>query len=182
MHRTAVQSLMRQYITAKSQEIIAAKPDNQKYLEYEDMQTLASYIEEIWRVKCGEVPMEITAITNFACAPLEPDKLRKNKTIRYILSGGLGVSGILANLTAFGIGGNDSVWEKIYEYFCGSSNAGSIGLATAGSLAIVLAGYLMFSNGNKVKASDKALDLLRDGVSNVITDSMWDKYKDKWKE
>lgn len=175
---------MKQHISAKAREIMAAKPQGKQYMELLDMEQLSAYIEGIWARKCGEVPMEITAISGMACAALEPDKTRKQELIKKALAGVSGVGGIATIIAAVAtaLGWGASVWVIIITTLGGASLAGPIALGVLGSLAVVLAGHLVFSSDSKEAASDKALKIFREGIVDVITDSLWDKYKDRWQD
>lgn len=175
---------MKQYISAKAREIMAAKPQGKQYMELLDMEQLSAYIEGIWASKCGEVPEEITAISSMACAALDPDEARRRERIKVAVSGVSGVGGLATVLAAVAtaLGWGASWWAIIITTLGGASLAGPIGVAAAGALAVCLAGYLMFSSDSKEAASDKALKIFREGIVDVITDSLWDKYKDRWQD
>ena len=184
MNKTVVQALMKQYISVKAKEIMSAKPQGKQYMELQDMEQLTAYLEGMWASKCGEVPVEITAISNMACAALEPDKARTQERIKKALAAVSGVGGVTAIISAVAtaLGWGVSVWAAITAAVAGVSLAGPIGLAVVGSLAVCLAGYLMFSSDSKEEASEKALKIFREGIVDVITDSLWDKYKDRWQD
>lgn len=184
MNKTVIQALMRQYITVKSKEIIAAKPKDQQYLELNDMEELSSYIDGVWGTKCGEVPEEIHAIGELACASLDPDKARRINRIRKAISACSTLSGFLAILSSIGLalGWGASIWAVIWTTIAGTSLLGPIALGAAGTLAVVIGGYLMFSDEDKKEASEKALKVYREGIVDIITDSLWNKYKDRWKD
>ena len=175
---------MKQYISVKAKEIMSAKPQGKQYMELQDMEQLTAHLEGIWASKCGEVPVEITAISNMACAALDPDETRRQERIKKALAGVSGVGGIATILAAVAtaLGWGASVWVIIIATLGGASLAGPIALGVVGSLAVVLAGYLMFSSDSREEASEKALKIFREGINDVITDSLWNKYKDRWQD
>ena len=177
---------MKQYISAKAREIMAAKPQGKQYMELLDMEQLSAYIEGIWASKCGEVPEEITAISSMACAALDPDEARRRERIKVAVSGVSGVGGIATIIGVVGtaLGWGVSMWTGILATLgiISVPVAGPIALGALGSLAVVLAGHLVFSSDSKEAASDKALKIFREGIVDVITDSLWDKYKDRWQD
>lgn len=167
---------------------MAAKPKGKQYMEIHDMEQLSASIEGIWASKCGEVPEEITAVSGMACAALEPDEARKRERIKKALAGVSGVGGgaTIVGSVGTGVGWGAASWWSWWGIKLGLTAAvpvaAPIALGALGALAVGYAGYLWFSSDSKVAASDKALKIFREGINDAITDSLWDKYKDRWQD
>lgn len=183
MDISKVENLIMMDIDNKVCELLSKKPEGKKFIEWQEMDHLCNFAENIWVSKCGAVPRQIQAVSLIARAALEPDRTRKIQLCKDALVIGGGVSGIAAIIgaicTALGVG--VGVWGTIVAFFAGISWTGPLAVAALGVVAVALAGYLMFNNIPAQKMSDRALAALKDGTKKALPE-VWPDFESKWKD
>ncbi len=166
---------MQRIIEVKVQEIIATKPENQRYLNYLDMRVVCSIVKSTCIRLFNEVPAKIEATCYLAEAVLDPDKKRKMELIKKAWGTLSGLAGIAAIIGAIGLalGWGAGIIATVTAFFAGSSLLGPLGLLIAGGGLSLIAGYFMFHD-DASGLSDKAIRVLNNGVTKAL--------EDYWKE
>ncbi len=159
---------MEQNISAKAAEIIASKPEKEKFLNYVDVKQLTLHVKNICNNHFNEVPKQVEVACNMAemvVAPMD----EKIKLLRKAIAISGGVGGLAAIITAIGmaLGWGMGPIAALIAFFTAASPLPAVALAAAGAVIAALAGYFMFYC-NEVDLSNKALKALHDGVSAAL--------------
>ncbi len=156
-------SCMERDISAQTADIIAAKPEGQKFLTQADMKTLSSCIGNSCQAEFGAVPQQILVACKLAEAVVAPPH-EKAELLREVLSMSRGLRGISAIIAAIGaaLGWSGSAITVLVAVMTGANLVGLISVAAVISYFLILA--------SPAKLSEKALAVLHQGVKAALAE------------
>ncbi len=148
-------------LCARAAELLAAKPEQEKYLNRADLRTLSDTLTERCRDRLGETPKQVEIACLLAEAILAPMN-EKGGLLRkvYGLAGGMKGTGAIISAVGTALGWSKSVIAIVVALYLGTSMLGALGVTA-------LVGYFLFS-GSPVEQADKALTVLRKGVNTAL--------------
>lgn len=162
---------MEQLINAKASEILSAKPQDQQYLNWRDMQEVCLVVKSACVKQFNEVPQGVEMACYFAEAVLAPDKKAKLKLMKQVISLTSGTTGIAIILAGVGaaLGWGAGIVTTVTAFFLGTSMLGPIAAMAGGAILAVIAGYFIFDN-DAPTLSNKAIDALRKGLRGALAE------------
>jgi hypothetical protein len=156
-------------IDLKAAEIIKDKPAATQYLTYWEFKAVTARVRGIFSHFCGEVPSDVEVACTLSEAIVAPTNLERVKLLKAIIGiAGTG-SGITLILVGIGhaLGWGAGVIAAVTAWFTGHALLGPIGWIVCGVSLIAIAAYFAVSTGDPTTASQKAVDALKESLSNL---------------
>jgi hypothetical protein len=166
-------------VDAKAGEIIAAKPNNQKFLVYVDAQTMSASIQNIFLHKLNMVPKQIRATCALCEAILAPSMNEKRRLLRKVLGIAGGAGGIAMIVAGIGIalGWSAGVIATVIAVFVGGPFLGPIAWIAGGTAIAGIAAYFAFT-GDAATNHERYLKALKNGLKEGMK-NVWQEFGDK---
>jgi len=166
-------------VDAKAGEIIAGKPENQKFLVYVDAQTMSASIQNVFINKIDVVPKQIRATCTFCEAILAPSISEKRKLLKSVLGIAGTTGGIAMIITGIGIalGWGAGVIATVIAFFTGGAFLGPVAWIAGGVALAGIAAYFAFS-GDAAKNHERYLNALKNGLKEGMP-AVWEEFGER---
>lgn len=157
-------------------EILASKPDGEKYIVYADAQILTTSVHNIFRSALQHTPRQITAACDLSKAILAPSVKEKKNLIKAAVGVAGGTAGIGMVIGAIGValGWGVGLTTTVATVFIASEFAGPIAWGVTGLGIAALAGYFASTSSHETD-SERFIHVLTSSTEKAV-ETIWDKH------
>ncbi len=150
-------------ISTRAADLIAAKPEHEKFLNYADMKTLSVFVRTRCEEELGAVPQQVIVACKLAEAVIAPSN-EKAPLLREVFRLSRGLRGVSALISAIGtaLGWSGTAIAVVVAFMTGASLFGAVCVS-----AVI--GYFLFL-APPAKLSEKALAVLHQGLRVALTE------------
>lgn len=172
--REMFKSALESTIDLKFAEIMKAKNETEKFLNYIDAQILTAATRNIYKTILNFTPPQIDAACELSEKILAPSEKNQNNFLRAIVGFGGGAVGIGIILNSISNLTQKTVWQKMADGIVGPSNGGEIIKIIIGICIAAISGYFAFSKKTETN-TERFLKVFKSANFRAV-DDLWPQY------
>lgn len=173
------QNDLKNTISVKISERIAAKPEGKKYLNFMDAQILTTSVHNIFTTLLSFTPRQVSAACALSKAILAPSKKDQQNLVKAAIgfSGGTVGIGMVISAVGSALGWGAGIVASITAVFVSSSITGPIMWGVGGLSLTAIAAYFAKTSDHEVD-TERFINVLQASLEKAV-EAIWDEHGEK---